>query len=136
MKTLIKRKYVKFLLFGLASAVIAATILFFCLTNESEEIKGLNNYKLNLSYDDDKHKLSGSEEISYFNSSDNSFENIMFHLYPNAFREGAKAKVVSEPNKADAYPNGESYGEIKILKVFNKDKDLSFEVTGEDENIL
>jgi len=136
MKTLIKRKYVKFLLFGLAVAIIAATILFFCLTNESEEIKGLNSYKLNLSYDDDKHKLSGSEEISYFNSSDNSFENILFHLYPNAFREGAKAKVVSEPNKEDAYPNGESYGEIKILKVFNKAKDLSFEVTGEDENIL
>ena len=96
----------------------------------------LSSYNMILAYDDDNHTLEGKEVVTYYNNSENLFTHIYFHLYPNAFREGAKNKVVSLSNTKEAYPNGESYGKIQIKRVFSKDQDLKYQITGEDENIL
>ena len=76
-----------------------------------------SSYQLNLSFDENDHKLKGKEKIDYVNNSENCFDYLYFHLYPNAFRQGSKASVVSDNNIEVAYPNGLSYGEISILKV-------------------
>ena len=92
----------------------------FIIMGCKEETPILSTYNLDLEYDSTSHILSGREEVEYFNSSDNLLSEVNFHLYPNAFREGAKNKVVSVSNVDKAYPNGESYGDIKIDSVEEK----------------
>ncbi|MBO4412612.1 MAG: M1 family metallopeptidase [Clostridia bacterium] len=107
----------------------------------------LTTYNLTLNLNENK-TVNAKQTVKYVNSSNNVLNNLMFHLYPNAFREDAKTSVVSLANEHKAYPNGKSYGKIDILKVkvANHNANLkatdenltnpSFEITGEDENIL
>lgn len=97
----------------------------------------LTNYSIQLSYNEETCVLSGNEKVEYVNNYDNMFQSLYFHLYPNAFREGAKNGVVSANNVNDAYPNGYSYGKIEILGVVYENGDNAiFEICGEDRNIL
>ena len=95
-----------------------------------------NFYALTLCYDEKTNILSGQEEVKYFNNSENAFENLYFHLYPNAFRENAKAKVVSSAKEGEAYYAGDSYGHIEIHSVEIEKQNTAFSISGEDENIL
>ena len=113
-------------------ALICPFFLFSCKNDEGQ----VNEYKMDLFYDDESQVLSGSEEVLCINETGVSLDNICFHLYPNAFRQGSKAKVVSTDSYSDVYYNGESFGRIEILSVFGVDEKLNFNITGEDENIL
>ena len=125
----------KGLFIGLVFAFIISTVLTLFSCSFENENK-LNSYELTLNFDDNTMTLEGQERIEYVNNSDNMFTNLFFHLYPNAFREGAKNTIVSQLDKDDAYPNGESYGQITINKVYNEQGDLDFVIEGEDKNIL
>ena len=61
---------------------------------------------------------------------------LKLHLYPNAFREGAKIKPVSESAQSRAYPKGPSYGDIIINEVYVAGKKADFNIGGEDRNIM
>ena len=116
---------------------------------ENRQNLDLTHYTLNLSFDENSKIVSGEEIINYKNQTDNTLSYAMFHLYPNAFREGAKISPVSLSNEHKAYPNGKSYGKIEIknvklsgmectLKLNDEDEvsSPSYQITGEDENIL
>ncbi len=133
-KILLNKKIIKYVLSGICLALIILAVILFCIKGKEDDSKGLNNYILKLDYDEDSNLLKGREEICYVNNSNNCFDKLYFHLYPNAFREGAKAKVVSQTNIDNAYPNGLDYGNIRINSV--NDKQSGFTVAGEDENIL
>ena len=96
----------------------------------------LTTYCMNLKYDDENHLLNGQEEVQYYNNSENVFDTLYFHLYPNAFREGAKNPIIAQTHEIDCFPNGKSYGNIEINNVKSQDKDMIFSIEGEDENIL
>lgn len=131
-----KKIIVYFLVVVLIAVATTAIILVYRKNNQKRQILR-SSYQLNLSFDENDHKLKGKEKIDYVNNSENCFDYLYFHLYPNAFRQGSKASVVSDNNIEVAYPNGLSYGEISILKVYSeKESDLSFTIEGEDENIL
>lgn len=102
----------------------------------AQNVTTLTNYTLNLTFDDSSYTLKGEEEICYYNNNDNMFTFLMFHLYPNAYRENAKNSIVNQTNLEKAYPNGESYGYIEINTVKVEDQETTFEVIGQDENIL
>lgn len=104
-----------------------------CKTREEQNY---TKYQMKLSYDEEAHILEGSEEITFFNFYNNMFENLYFHLYPNAFREGAGNSVISSSKVEEAYPNGLSYGDIEVKAVTGDDKVLDYVIEGEDENIL
>ena len=111
---------------------------------EREKKDDITIYVQNLNLDTTNMVLEGKEEISFFNYTSNVLNEIHLHLYPNAFRKGAKAKVVSLSNYDKAYPNGVSYGKIDIESVSTKNNRannidanyLDYIVAGEDENIL
>ena len=127
-----KRKIIclVFALFCFSSLLLVAG----CSKKEQSDI---NHYVMNLSYNEQQHLLFGEEQIKYFNNSENAFNELHFHLYPNAFQEGAKNKVVASSKKSEAYSNGESYGFIDIESVtFERGEKASYSVGGEDENIL
>lgn len=98
--------------------------------------ESFTDYTMNLQYDDEAHTLSGNMMVDYVNSSENAFDQLYFHLYPNAFREEAECRPVSNANEDAAYPNGKSYGQIEINGVFSGTKELQFEIGGDDKNIL
>lgn len=122
------KKYVLFLL------LLCFCPIFFAGCGGNTE--AFSSYDIKIVLDEGQHCLTGEEKVCFVNNYDNSFEELWFHLYPNAFREGAKNKVVSLANFDEAYPNGESFGHIEIEKVCFGDKELDFEVGGEDENLL
>ncbi len=137
MKKVLNKKIIKYLIFATAATAIFVMVLLFCLKGREETSAIFNNYDLKLSYDENNHILTGKEEISYANNSENCFDKLYFHLYPNAFRREAKGGVVSQPNFDSAYPNGESFGEIKIKSVCDeKGENFEYNIEGKDENIL
>ena len=104
--------------------------------NSNKQLKNRTNYRIVCAYDNNLHTLTGSEVVTFYNFYDNMFQELYFHLYPNAFRSDAKNKVVSVANFDKAYPNGESSGDILIKNVKVNDISTEFSITGEDENIL
>ncbi len=129
------------------SFLVLAIVLF--TGCESRESLDLTHYTLDLSFDENTKIVDGQEIVEYKNQTSNSLSFVMFHLYPNAFREGAKISPVSLTNEHKAYPNGKSYGNIKIenvklsgmecsLKLGEEDEisSPSYQIAGEDENIL
>lgn len=115
--------------------IISIFILVACNANFKFK-ENLTLYNLNISYDEQMNKLECETNVDYVNKSDNTLDVLKFHLYPNAFRENAKASVVSLANVAKAYPNGKSYGNIEIKSVTISEKKVEYAVNGEDENIL
>ncbi len=113
--------------------IIIISLLF--ISCEKDEPR-LTQYDMDLMFDDEKFMLEGKEVVKYYNNSDNAFKILYFHLYPNAFREGAKNPVISQTHEKEGYPNGKSYGGIKINGVKSGDEEIEFNVEGEDENIL
>ncbi len=120
--------------FAILGVLIFILPLIFVGCGKKEE--ALNSYTIKCSYNDQAKVLSCNQVVDYINKSDNLLDEVRFHLYPNAFREGAKARVVSTTNEAKAYPNGKSYGGIEIQDVSTNEKVLEYEIGGEDENIL
>ncbi len=137
--TMIKKLNKKVVAWGAVLCVVIGLVVLISLLaygGEKRDIK-LSTYSLNLTYKDKEHVLIGQEKVEYVNNYDNMFTELYFHLYPNAFREGAKNGVVTSNNFSDAYPNGSNYGEIKIASVtFEDGENATFEVAGEDKNIL
>ena len=80
--------------------------------------------------------LKGKQIVNFYNSYDNSFKELKFNLFANAFRKGAKYKPISDQHHSQAYYVGENYGGIEILSVKEGAKALDFSVCGEDENVL
>ncbi len=131
----IKKKHLIYIFVAVVVIGIVTVIPFiFKSVNEQEN---LNSYNLTLNYDSEKHILEGSEVVQYVNNSENAFNSLFFNLYSNAFREGASSSVVSSTSFNEAFPNGDSYGEIKINSVMSiNEENLSYHITGEDLNIL
>ena len=147
----IKKILSKILLVLCAISIITLIIVLFSgCTSTKENIDGnLTKYNLNLEFLDESKTLTCLEKVSYINQTKTTLDCVMFHLYPNAFREGAKISPVSLTNEHKAFPNGKSYGKIDIteVKVSGTNCDLilnneneahgsTFQIAGEDENIL
>lgn len=117
------------------TVAVAIGAFAFCAKNLSSEQKYCY-YKQTLYYNHEEKTLHGKELVGFYNYSDDVLTCAYLHLYPNAFREGAKAKVVSLANEQKAYPNGKNYGHIDIESVCMGDTSLEYEIAGEDDNIL
>ena len=98
--------------------------------------KNITNYDISCAYNDETKSLFASQTTDYINSTGTTLYQLNFNLYPNAFRTGATANVVSDLNFDKAYPNGFSEGKIEIKNVEVNDKSVNFTIGGVDENIL
>ena len=125
-------------LFVIISATIATLALgtFVVALNNLGKAEDFCYYNQTLVFNAEQNVLEGKETVGFFNYSDSVLGKVCLHLYPNAFRNGAKAKVVSMANEVKAFPNGKSYGDISIESVNMGLESLNFSICGEDENIL
>ena len=82
------------------------------------------NYKINVALNDEKHEISGTEEIEYVNNSPDQLTYLYFHLWPNAYRNNqtalAKQMVLNGSRKLQ-FAKKEQRGYIT---------NLAFEVNG------
>jgi len=84
----------------------------------------------------DGHTLSAQMDVDFFNCYDNTIKELKFNLFANAFRKDAKYSPISAQYLSRAYPHGLSYGDMTINSVKCEEKELEFEVCGQDQNIL
>ena len=96
----------------------------------------LSVYTIDAVFNDDDKTLSVAQSVDYVNEYDVELNDLYFHLYPNAYREGARFTPFTAADMVDAYPDGVSYGGINILslKVDGKEKEIN--IAGQDEDIL
>lgn len=116
--------------------VFVGLITFAACTNSLSVAGEISEYTQDLVLDYENKTLLGKQVVNYYNDSSDTLPMLKFHLYPNAFRENAKASVVSQANFERAYPNGKSYGKIDIKDVSHINNNLEFVIDGTDENIL
>ena len=96
--------------------VLASLTLVGCSSNLKYK-QNLTTYNIEAVFDDQTKSLQATQTVKYINTEDTTLDCVKFHLYANAFRENAKATVVSLSNQIKAYPNGKSYGDIQISTV-------------------
>ncbi len=122
------RKCVCFLL--CAAVVCSAPVLFSAC---KEKAKSASKYEIIAEYAPENATLAGTVKLTYENTTEDGLDALKFQLYPNAYRKDALYKPVPAAYESAAYYAGKSYGEMVVSSV-NGSK--SWEVTGEDENIL
>ncbi len=121
----------------LATALaIVFIVLFVVFGNVIASEKSLGYYKQELYFNEETMVLEGKEIVGFYNYTTEPLDYVCLHLYPNAFRQGAKASVVSLANYDKAYPNGKSYGGMEIESVEWQENYLEYEICGKDQNIL
>ena len=118
--------------------VLLLPVLFLFAGCKSDEVlnasKNLSSYTIDITYNDD-HTLTCKQTVDYKNNTDTTLDNIMFHLYPQSFRLGAKSSVVSTLNYKKCYEYGSSYGSLNISKQQVNGSDSEIEIIGNDEDI-
>lgn len=83
----------------------------------------------------DGNKVTATMTVDYLNETQSELTELCFHLYGNAYREGAKHSPVALGDVSSAYPNGLSYGYMKVNAVTSGDKQLEFDID-DDNDIL
>ncbi len=125
-----------YLLFAGIFCVFACVSLTGCKKSEIDKIsKNLTTYAISAELKEDM-TISGTEKIDYLNDTGSELEFLCLHLYPRAFRSDATIKPYTALNVASCFPNGLSYGDIKINSVLCEGENKEFLFVGEDEDIL
>lgn len=112
------------------AAIVIALPLVGC--DKGELGDGLTQYTIVAVLDSNSRTVSATMSVDYINDTQCELTELAFHLYGNAYREGADFSPISATDISVAYPNGLSYGHLTVSSVTDADgKELSF---GVDEN--
>ena len=119
-------------------SLIVIVVLFFTLTISACNCKYIENssgentqkhfYEINVYLNTDYKLLECQMRVDYVNKFEKSKNYIEFDLYPNAFSQNSIYKPVSFQNINLIYPEGISYGSVKINSVKNKGNNLFYEI--------
>lgn len=80
--------------------------------------------------------LTAKESVNYYNDTETAINELKFNLFGNAFRKDAKYPAIDKAYQHACYYNGQSFGEMEIKGVYDKNTPLEFLICGEDQNIL
>lgn len=111
-------------------------VLFSSCDNLGNISKNLTSYSIEAAYSPGKHVLEASVRVSYINSYDVPLSNVSFHLYGNAYRQGAAIAPITYATSDKAYPNGASYGSMQVTSLKLNGKTSPIYVEGLDKDIL
>lgn len=116
----------------LTAAAAALVALPFSACKKSSG-KTISEYVISATYNAEEGTLSGTEDFTFYNSTNNEITDLQFNLWGNAFRQDAAFKPVSDALSSKAYYDGASYGGESVEKV---EGCASWEIGGDDQNIL
>ena len=94
----------------------------------------ISTYEIECEYHDGR--LKGVQTFTFYNTFETSVSTLKFNLFGNAFRKDAKYSPILPQHNSLAYPNGASYGDMQINGCSQEGKSLTFEICGQDQNIL
>ena len=98
--------------------------------------KNVDEYSITIDLDEENHKATCTQNVNYINNSSTTLNNIMFHLYANAFSSEAVNKPVSSLYENKAYYNGFSEGKIEINSLKVNDEEIEICLAGTDKTLL
>jgi len=98
--------------------------------------KNNTNYEIELDLNVEDKTVYAKQKVDYFNNTNSILKVLEFNLYPQFFEEGAVHNVVSGAKLANTFPNGMSYADFKINRLFVEGKDIEIKYDGEYEEIL
>jgi len=87
-------------------------------------------------YDSATKSLTATQTVRYKNRSSDPLPHVKFHIYANAYRNGARFAPVTESEAPKAFPNGKSYGGIYIDNVQVAGRSVPVLIGGDDQNVL
>ncbi|MEG1791861.1 MAG: M1 family metallopeptidase [Clostridia bacterium] len=127
------KKYIRILLLIL---VVCISCVAFSACNNKNKPSELTTYDIVATLDLGSNKLLGYQEVVYQNNTGDTLDVLKFHLYPNAYREGAAYPAISKEHHSAAYYNGTSYGGIEVTFVKQNGIEIPYEISGLDNDIL
>jgi len=107
----------------------------FLFRRSTSETQKLNSYSIAGNLNTEKKTLSCTEKVKYTNNSTSTFNEVYFHLYPNAFKTKETSPTLSG-HEEEIYPQGFSPGCLDILSLSLNEKNLSYTIEGVDKTIL
>ena len=118
----------------IACLILCVMLLSGCSTLDiDKKAKDLTNYSLNINLDFDTKTAKLKQVIDYVNNEDIILNELMFHLYPNAFKSRDLSVLpVSDFNLSKAYPNGFDAGSINIDSVSVGTQMAEYKLINED----
>ncbi len=128
------KKFYKFLVLILC-VFLFVPVFYGCENNKKSATASAHNYNITATLNSDDNTLEVTEKLTFNNFSCATLNSIKLNVYPNAYREGAKLKIVPD-YQTSAYPNGESFGEFTLNSVYENSAEANYKLCGEDENIL
>ncbi|MCH5163736.1 MAG: M1 family metallopeptidase [Clostridiales bacterium] len=105
----------KKLIITVLAAIIVALPLIGC--GPAELGKGLTEYTITAALDADQRTVTAQMSVNYVNDTQSELTELAFHLYGNAYREGAVHSPISQSDISSAYPDGLSYGYLTVSNV-------------------
>lgn len=92
-------------------------------------------YDIDITYDGER-KVTLQQEVLYTNDTGDSLDKLAFHLYANAFSEGATSPPYFASDRENFYYDGESFGKIEISSVGLNRKTADYAIGGTDGEVL
>lgn len=80
--------------------------------------------------------LTATVNCDYVNNNDVPLSELWFHLYPNAYREGATYEPIDKSHITAAYPSGRSYSKLDVKSVEVGGASREVTIAGVDQNVL
>ena len=115
------------IVFALVVAALCVPLFTACAGGQ----KG-TKYTIDAVYDDQARTLT----LDFCNDTDNALTELRFHLFGNAYRQGAKYEPIAVQNRYKAYYDGINYGSMTVTGVSVGGEETAYTIGGEDENIL
>ncbi|MCL2062685.1 MAG: M1 family metallopeptidase [Firmicutes bacterium] len=123
--------------FVLIAALALGCAVTFTACSSGDFTNDLSNYTIDAVLNDGDKTLDAVLKLDYRNNYDIELRDMLFHLYPAAYRADARFKpVLGAEERLTAYPNGESWGGISIKNVAVNGKTPAHSITGQDEDKL
>lgn len=128
---------------ALVLCILFCIIIVFFIVNKKTNKKtvfslydgSINNYIIDVVFDDNNKKIECNQNITYINNTGKTLDKLYMHIYPNAFSNSKVCPFEKEEMK-NAYPNGFSEGYIKISNVLNDSSKLKYNIIGDKNDIL
>jgi len=99
--------------------------------------RNVDTITMNIVYDEATQSLAINQRVDFRNRTPSPKSELKFHIFANAFREGAAHPPVAPHEIRTAFLNGvQSFGRIDISHVFVNGQPVDVVLGGEDENVL
>lgn len=134
-----KRRVIAFIALGMVSALLTVSVVALMRVENVLErtAKNIDTITIDATYNHTDRTLEATQLINYRNRSGMPKTQVMFHIWANAFREGAVHQPISAPEMNSLFPNGrDTFGDITIHGVYVAYQRVMHGIIGEDENVL